>query len=97
MRRIAVTLSLAAFALGACQSERAQMSRPLPQAAAYQGVEGRWAFAAGAALGSVVWFVGLGYGARLASGLFARPGAWRVLDLLIGIVMLALAVSLALG
>ena len=60
------------------------------------GADGRWAFAAGAALGSVVWFVGLGYGARLASGLFARPGAWRVLDLLIGIVMLALAVSLVL-
>ncbi len=61
------------------------------------GAEGRWAFAAGAALGSVVWFVGLGYGARLASGLFARPGSWRVLDLLIGVVMLGLAASLALG
>ena len=61
------------------------------------GADGRWAFAAGAALGSVVWFVGLGYGARLAAGLFARPAAWRVLDLLIGVVMLVLAVSLALG
>ena len=44
MRRIAVTLCLAALALGACQSERAQMAQPLPQAPAYApGVEGRWA------------------------------------------------------
>ena len=56
-----------------------------------------WWFAVGAVLGSVVWFTGLGYGARLASPLFARPRAWQVLDVLIGITMLLIAVKLARG
>jgi L-lysine exporter family protein LysE/ArgO len=56
----------------------------------------RWDFAAGAALGSVVWFVGLGFGARLLRPLFARPPAWRVLDGAIAVVMVGLGVSLAL-
>ena len=56
-----------------------------------------WVFAAGAMTGSVIWFVGLGYGARLAAPLLARPGAWRVLDGAIAVVMVALAVSLAVG
>jgi L-lysine exporter family protein LysE/ArgO len=55
----------------------------------------RWAFAVGAALGSVVWFAALGFGARLLRPVFARPAAWRVLDALIAGVMTALAVSLA--
>ncbi len=61
------------------------------------GSEDRWAFAVGAVVGSVVWFTGLGYGARLASPLFARPRAWQVLDVLIGITMLLIAVGLARG
>ncbi len=56
--------------------------------------EHRWQFAAGAALGSALWFTGLGYGARLLRPVFARPGAWRVLDGGIAVVMAALAVSL---
>jgi L-lysine exporter family protein LysE/ArgO len=55
----------------------------------------RWAFAAGAALGSVVWFAALGFGARLLRPVFARAAAWRVLDGVIAAVMTALAVSLA--
>jgi L-lysine exporter family protein LysE/ArgO len=55
----------------------------------------RWAFAVGAALGSVVWFAALGFGARLLRPVFARPAAWRVLDAVIAGVMTALAVSLA--
>lgn len=55
----------------------------------------RWAFAAGAGAASVLWFTALGFGARLLRPLFARPGAWRVLDGLIAAVMLALGVSLA--
>ena len=55
----------------------------------------RWWFGGGAALGSIVWFVGLGYGARLLRPVFARPAAWRVLDAVIAVVMVALAVSLA--
>jgi L-lysine exporter family protein LysE/ArgO len=55
----------------------------------------RWAFAAGAGLGSVLWFSGLGFGARLLRGLFARPIAWRILDVGIAIVMITLGVLLA--
>src|SRR3954468_6838976 len=43
----------------------------------------RWQFATGAGIGSVVWFAGLGYGARLLRPVFARPAAWRVLDAVI--------------
>ena len=57
---------------------------------------GRIAYGAGAALASFVWFFGLGYGARLLEPVFAKPAAWRVLDIIIGLVMAALAVSLAL-
>lgn len=56
---------------------------------------GRIAYGAGAALASFVWFFGLGYGARLLEPVFARPAAWRVLDILIGLVMAGLALSLA--
>jgi len=61
------------------------------------GSEDRWAFAGGAVVASLVWFTGLGYGARLASPLFARPRAWQVLDVLIGVTMLLIAVKLARG
>ncbi|WP_446224789.1 LysE/ArgO family amino acid transporter [Nocardia sp. IBHARD005] len=57
----------------------------------------RWFLAAGAMLASVIWFIALGYGARRLGPLFARPIAWRVLDWLIAVVMLALAVGLLLG
>lgn len=40
----------------------------------------RWAFGIGAGVASLAWFGALGYGARLLSGLLARPAAWRVLD-----------------
>ena len=61
------------------------------------GDDGRWAFAAGASLGSFAWFFGLGYGARRLAPLFAQPMAWRVLDALIAVVMTLIALSLALG
>ena len=64
--------------------------------AATHGSEGKWIFAAGAALASILWFTALGYGARLLSRVFARPVAWRVLDGLIALVMLTLAVTLVL-
>jgi L-lysine exporter family protein LysE/ArgO len=63
--------------------------------AAHQGPDGRWWFAVGACLASVVWFAGLGYGARMLSPLLARPRAWQVLDVVIGLTMLAIAVGLA--
>jgi L-lysine exporter family protein LysE/ArgO len=57
----------------------------------------RWWFTAGAATASLLWFVALGYGARLLRPVFSRPTAWRVLDALIATVMIALAATLALG
>ncbi len=59
--------------------------------------DARWVFAAGAATASLVWFSALGFGARALSGPLGRPAVWRVLDVLIGIVMLAIAARLALG
>ena len=43
------------------------------------------------------WFFGLGYGARVLAPLFARPSAWRILDIGIGIVMWSLAARLVAG
>ena len=57
----------------------------------------QWWFAAGAAVGSIAWFTALGYGAALLRPVFARPAAWRVLDAVIAVVMLALAASLVLA
>jgi L-lysine exporter family protein LysE/ArgO len=54
----------------------------------------RWWFALGAAVASLVWFSGLGFGARLLSPLMARPITWRVLDAAIGVVMLTIAIVL---
>ncbi|MFE7629949.1 LysE/ArgO family amino acid transporter [Kocuria sp. NPDC057446] len=61
------------------------------------GPDARWVFAGGAVAGSLVWFSALGYGARALSGVLSSPRTWRVVDLVIGVVMLALAVKLALG
>jgi L-lysine exporter family protein LysE/ArgO len=61
----------------------------------HEGSVGRWWFAAGACLASALWFCCLGYGAGKAGRLLSRPSAWRVLDVLIGLTMLAIAGSLA--
>ena len=58
--------------------------------------DGRWAFAAGAGAASIVWFFGLAYGARLLGGVLGSARAWRVLDAVIAVVMIALGVSLVL-
>jgi L-lysine exporter family protein LysE/ArgO len=65
--------------------------------AAHHGPSGKWWFAVGAGIGSIVWFTGLGYGARLAAPLLSRARAWQVLDVLIGLTMLAIAYQLATG
>ena len=61
-----------------------------------RGPTDRWWFAAGAVAGSLLWFTGLGYGAAAGQRLLATPRSWQVLDVLIGITMLAIALSLAL-
>jgi L-lysine exporter family protein LysE/ArgO len=55
----------------------------------------QWWFALGAACASVVWFISLGFGAKKAAPLMARPITWRVLDISIGVVMTAIALHLA--
>lgn len=59
--------------------------------------DARWWWSVGALTGSFVWFFALGFGARLLRPFFARPGAWRTLDGIIAVVMLALGIRLALG
>ncbi|UWQ20667.1 LysE/ArgO family amino acid transporter [Jannaschia sp. W003] len=54
------------------------------------------AFGAGAVTASFAFFAALGYGARLLRPVFARPGAWRVLDALIAAIMAAIALGLIL-
>ena len=51
-------------------------------------------FVVGAGLASAAWFSALGFGARLLAPLFARPLAWRVLDLIIGVTMILIALGL---
>lgn len=69
--------------LGSIGSRQAEELRPL--------------FAAGALAASVVWFVLLGYGARLLVPVFSRPVAWRVLDGLVAVMLWAIAASLMLA
>ncbi|OFA02602.1 LysE/ArgO family amino acid transporter [Duganella sp. HH101] len=59
-----------------------------------QAGNGRWYFALGAMLASLLWFSSLGLGARYLTPVFANPRAWQILDGLIALVMWALAISL---
>ena len=61
-----------------------------------QGPDLRWIFAAGAVTGSVLWFSGLGYGARALAGVLSSPRTWRWIDGAIGVLMVVLAIRLAL-
>lgn len=54
----------------------------------------RWWFTLGACLASLIWFPALGYGARALAGPLGRPGVWRLIDLVIGVVMIAIAIRL---
>ncbi|AKE88172.1 MULTISPECIES: LysE/ArgO family amino acid transporter [Rhodococcus] len=69
----------------------------LGSVANHHGDPGRWWFGAGAVLASVVWFLGLGYGARLLRGVFAKPASWRVLDGGIAVLMVGLGVGMVAG
>ncbi|UOQ90435.1 LysE/ArgO family amino acid transporter [Agromyces endophyticus] len=60
------------------------------------GPDGRWWFAVGAGAASVIWFFALAYGARLLGRVLSTPRAWRILDGIIAVVMLAIAASLVL-
>ena len=54
-----------------------------------------WYFAAGAMVGSVIWFTTIGYGAKSASKYMSRPIFWKVLDVVIALVMFWVAAYLA--
>jgi L-lysine exporter family protein LysE/ArgO len=56
--------------------------------------DANWWFGLGAVTGSVLWFCGLGFGARLLRKPFARPVAWRALDGAVALIMGAIGVSL---
>lgn len=54
----------------------------------------RYAFGIGAIISSFVFFFGLGYGARFLAPVMRSARAWRIFDLLIGLVMWGLALKL---
>ncbi len=62
-----------------------------------QGRDLRWWWAAGAMTASILWFASLGLGAHFLRPVFARPGAWRVLDAGIAVLMTGFAVRLLVG
>ena len=45
----------------------------------------------GAVSSSTSWFILLGFGARFLIPLFKKPITWKILDILIGIIMLIIA------
>jgi L-lysine exporter family protein LysE/ArgO len=57
--------------------------------------EDKWFFTAGAALGSVLWFTTIGYGAKSASRFMSKPIFWKILDSLIAVIMFSIAAFLA--
>jgi L-lysine exporter family protein LysE/ArgO len=61
---------------------------------AQQPVELRAWFVAGASVASLGWFGLLGFGARWLAPWFARPRAWQVLDMLIGLTMFGMSALL---
>jgi len=56
--------------------------------------DNRWFFAYGAMLASLVWFTGIGYGAKAASRFMSKRVFWKVLDGIIAAIMFTLAVTL---
>lgn len=54
----------------------------------------RGMFTGGAALGSLIWFTALGFGAGRLASLFRKPAAWKLLDSLVGLIMWGIAARL---
>lgn len=57
----------------------------------------KWLFAAGAVTGSATWFLTLGLGTRALAPLLDTPRTWRIVDGVVGVVMVGIAAKLALG
>ena len=60
----------------------------------YTDVAEKTAFGIGAVTSSFVFFFSLGYGARLLAPVMQSARAWRIFDVLIGVIMWALAIKL---
>lgn len=60
------------------------------------GDTGRWLFIGGCLTASLVWFTGIGYGAGALSRPLSNPKVWRVLNVVFGVILVALAAKLAL-
>ena len=58
---------------------------------------GKLLFVYGAVTASFLFFFSLGYGARILIPFFQKPVSWKVLDFVIGLVMLSITLSLVLG
>jgi L-lysine exporter family protein LysE/ArgO len=56
-----------------------------------------WWFGGGAAVASIAWFAGLGFGARLLAPVFRQPRAWRALDVFVAVVMAVTAARVLVG
>ncbi|MDE2428879.1 MAG: amino acid transporter [Burkholderiales bacterium] len=61
-----------------------------------QAGTGKFWFGLGAIANATIWYLALGYGARLLAPVFENPQAWRRLDAAIGLMMWGLALSLLL-
>lgn len=59
------------------------------------GDAGKWVFTAGALVGSTLFFVGVGYAARLLAGPLSSVRVWRWINLGIGLLMVGMAARLA--
>ncbi len=57
--------------------------------------DNRWWFAIGAITANTIWFTGTVLASRAAAKLMSRPIFWRILDLSIAVVMIAIAALLA--
>ena len=54
----------------------------------------KMAFASGAVSASFIFFFSLAFGARLLEPVFEKPKAWKILDIIIGMIMWLIAASL---
>jgi len=60
----------------------------------YEPIPEKFAFGAGAVLASFAFFFSLGYGARFLSPIMQTPRAWRIFDVLVGVIMWVIAARL---
>jgi L-lysine exporter family protein LysE/ArgO len=57
----------------------------------------QWWFGGGAAVASIMWFTGLGFGARLLARALKRPWAWQIMDGFVAVVMASTGLRVLLG